>query len=44
MTSSLLHSVPRCLHGTAEGLAAGDAATVAGSELVRTLHLEERAE
>jgi hypothetical protein len=36
MTSSLLHSVPPCLHGTAEGLAAGGAVTVAGSGLIRT--------
>lgn len=44
MTSSLLHSVPPCLHGTAEGLAHGDAVTVAGSELIRTHRFEERAE
>src|SRR5712664_2509894 len=36
MTSSLLHSVPPCLHGTAEGLAAGDAVTVADSGLIGT--------
>src|SRR5437016_1073476 len=36
MTSSLLHSVPPCLHGTAEGPAAGGAVTVVGSGLIRT--------
>ena len=44
MTSSLLHSVPPCLHGTAEGLAHGDAVTVVGSGLIRTHRFEERAE